>query len=176
MDQNEALKAYETSHATIPLPEAASIAAVFIEAAAVRPFRGWEERAPEGSIFPASVLCSSTNYSAWFRPCTLCPRWAFRGQPQAHKLLGNDFTLDTCTILCNTKTVHFWPHVIKAKMCLRSGILFQSWRNLAILKLVHIVFNGFEKQSMEIFQLPRFYVKSMLADLESLKVCYFWYL
>ena len=40
MDQNEALKAYETSHATIPLPEAASIAAVFIEAAAVRPFRG----------------------------------------------------------------------------------------------------------------------------------------
>ena len=38
MDQNEALKAYETSHATIPLPEAA--AAVFIEAAAVRPFRG----------------------------------------------------------------------------------------------------------------------------------------
>ena len=39
MDQNEALKAYETSHATIPLPEAGA-AAVFIEAAAVRPFRG----------------------------------------------------------------------------------------------------------------------------------------
>ena len=39
MDQNEALKAYETSHATIPLPEAGA-AAVFIEAAAMRPFRG----------------------------------------------------------------------------------------------------------------------------------------
>ena len=38
MDQNEALKAYETSHATILLPEAAY--AVFIEAAAMRPFRG----------------------------------------------------------------------------------------------------------------------------------------
>ena len=39
MDQNEALKAYETSHATILLPEAGA-AAVFIEAAAMRPFRG----------------------------------------------------------------------------------------------------------------------------------------
>ena len=77
--------------------------------------RGHRSAAVE--VFFLCDFCSKKFWSITYRKClTTSSKLATTGWPKSKFPISND-----CTSVC----VHFWPHVGKAKMCLRGGSLFQ---------------------------------------------------